>query len=88
LEPHGAVGWYGLESFLNKFPEYNRPDQLTITLETAHPAKFPQQIREVLHFDPSLPASLKGLDQKSEMVADIDSGYETFKHFLLTKFKS
>ncbi|MCX6555557.1 MAG: threonine synthase, partial [Candidatus Aminicenantes bacterium] len=58
LEPHGAVGWAGLREYLNAEPA---PGQLCISLETAHPAKFPEEIRTILGFDPPLPRSLEGL---------------------------
>nr|NQU92157.1 threonine synthase [Bacteroidota bacterium] len=36
LEPHGSVGWRGLEMFLQKYPEYDNGNQLCVSLETAH----------------------------------------------------
>ncbi|MDA3814156.1 MAG: threonine synthase, partial [Candidatus Cloacimonetes bacterium] len=59
LEPHGSVGWAGLQRFLQEYPEFNDKEQLCISLETAHPAKFPEQIIEILDFDPKLPPSLQ-----------------------------
>lgn len=83
LEPHGAVGWAGLSYFLNDNPEYN--DHLSVTLETAHPAKFPQEIQKLLQFDPELPESLKGLDEKQETYITLENSFEAFKAFLLKK---
>ncbi len=45
LEPHGAVGWKGLESYLAEVGDTGSP---CVSLETAHPAKFPEQIIELL----------------------------------------
>lgn len=86
LEPHGAVGWAGLKQYMLDFPVSE--DELTVTLETAHPAKFPQEIRKLLNFDPDLPESLKGLDDKKENYLDLDNNYEAFKNFLLNQSKS
>ncbi len=83
LEPHGAVGWAGLKKFMSSFPATE--DELTVTLETAHPAKFPQEIRKLLNFDPNLPESLKGLDDKKEKYFELDNTYEAFKEFLLNQ---
>ena len=87
LEPHGAVGWRGLELFLEKHPEYNTEEKLCVSLETAHPAKFPEKIRELLNFDPELPPSLEGLEEKEEKFDKLDKQYSVFKEFLVKKYK-
>ena len=80
LEPHGSVGWAGLQRYLRE----NREDknQLCISLETAHPAKFPEKIREILSLDPELPPSLQGLEEKKESYDQLPEGYPAFKAFL------
>ncbi|MDP8221423.1 MAG: threonine synthase, partial [Candidatus Stygibacter frigidus] len=87
LEPHGAVGWSGLESFLETHPEFNKSEQLCVSLETAHPAKFPQQIEEILKFDPKLPPSLEGLEEKKESFDLLKNEYAAFKEYLIRKYK-
>jgi threonine synthase len=84
LEPHGAVGLAGLEAYLNENPE--REDQLIVSLETAHPAKFPEEIEKILGFDPELPESLKGLEEKEEFITKLDNNYGAFKGFLKEGF--
>ena len=86
LEPHGAVGWHGLESFLKSNPKLSGSDQLCVSLETAHPAKFPEQIREILNFDPELPPSLEGLEELTEQFDEMENGYEAFKDYLKSKY--
>ena len=83
LEPHGAVGWAGLIEYLNTNPDKDLPDQLCISLETAHPAKFPEEIEKILHIEPELPPSLEGIDHLPEHVEDIENSYESFKKYLL-----
>ncbi|MBN2213024.1 MAG: threonine synthase [Bacteroidales bacterium] len=82
LEPHGAVGWAGL---MKDF-EVNQPDagqdQLSVSLETAHPAKFPEEIRGVIGIEPELPESLKYLDEKTEKFDSIENDYHVFKNYL------
>jgi len=80
LEPHGSVGWAGLQDYLLHADE--DPDQLCISLETAHPAKFPEKIREILAFDPALPASLEGLEEREESYDHLPTGYGEFKKYL------
>lgn len=84
LEPHGAVGWAGMQQFLQDHNEINE-DQLLVVLETAHPAKFPEQINEILRFDPELPPSLKGLETKTEQYDLLDNSYERFREYLVNR---
>ena len=86
LEPHGSVGWAGLQRFLKDNPEYDSTEQLCISLETAHPAKFPEQIREILNFDPVLPVSLEGIEEKKESYDKIENEYKAFKSYLKEKY--
>jgi threonine synthase len=85
LEPHGAVGWAGLIEYLKSEPS-TLPDQLCVSLETAHPAKFPQEIMKILSINPGLPESLKGIEEKPELFEEISNDYRTFKKYLLGKF--
>lgn len=86
LEPHGAVGWRGLERFIEKEPWAGAPEQLCVSLETAHPAKFPDQIREILNFDPELPPGLYGLEDKKEHFDSMDDDYAAFKNYLKNNY--
>ena len=86
LEPHGAVGWRGLERFLETGSPEAAPEQLCVTLETAHPAKFPEQIRDILNLDPELPPSLKGLEEKPEHYDILENNYTAFKEYLKLKY--
>lgn len=80
LEPHGAVGWAGLQKYLAR--EAPEPGQLCVSLETAHPAKFPEEIRSILGFDPPLPPSLEGLEEKSEAFVSMSADYGEFREYL------
>jgi threonine synthase len=86
LEPHGAVGWAGLQNYFQTNKDVNDKEQLTVTLETAHPAKFPMEINEILGIDPTLPPSLSNLEGKEEKMENIDSSYKSFKEFLLKNY--
>jgi len=85
LEPHGAVGWAGLMKYLET-ESGSITDPLCVSLETAHPAKFPQEIMKILSIDPELPESLKGIEEKPEMFEKIANDYEGFKKYLLGHF--
>jgi threonine synthase len=82
LEPHGAVGWAGLNQYLAENPG----DEVCISIETAHPAKFPEEIIHLLGFDPELPQSLIGIETKNEQYSLISSSYADFKEYLRKSF--
>jgi threonine synthase len=84
LEPHGAAGWAGLMHYLKEHPQEQK--RLCVSLETAHPAKFPEKIRELLQFDPQLPPSLKGLEEKEEFIVAMDFDYHSFANYLLENY--
>lgn len=83
LEPHGAVGWAGLQAYLEQEGADLHRDQLFISLETAHPAKFPEEIQNLLGFDPDLPPCLQGLENKEEKFGRLNNDYRQFKAHLL-----
>lgn len=85
LEPHGAVGWQGLREFLNS--TYSIKDnQKCVCLETAHPAKFPEEIQQALQIEPDLPDSLSNLENKEEQYDTISKDYKNFKQYLIKKY--
>jgi threonine synthase len=86
LEPHGAVGWAGLQAYLAGPGKELDRDQLFVSLETAHPAKFPEEISNLLHFDPQLPPSLQGIEDKEEKFSLMVNEYLGFKNYLLKNY--
>lgn len=84
LEPHGAVGWAGLRHFLG---QPGAPaDPLAVSIETAHPAKFPEEIQSLLGIEPALPPSLTGLDAKPEQFERLTTEYAPFRDVLRQRF--
>ncbi|MDZ4163599.1 MAG: threonine synthase [Smithellaceae bacterium] len=81
LEPHGAVGWRGLELYLAAKGDFS----LCVSLETAHPAKFPEAIEETLGFSPELPASMKDIDERTGDSIFLSNDYLEFKELLLRR---
>lgn len=82
LEPHGAVAWAGFVRYL----ETSEKPTLGISIETAHPAKFPEEIVKILSVEPELPPSLLDLDKKEENYLSIEKDYNQFKKILSEKF--
>jgi threonine synthase len=86
LEPHGAVGWAGLQRY---WQEQAAPrDALAVSLETAHPAKFPDEIKSLLGIDPVLPPSLAGIEEKKEHYQTMSVDYESFRELLIKNFQT
>ena len=87
LEPHGAIAWKGIQeySIVNKSVMPGKP--LCISLETAHPSKFPDELRQVLNIDPPLADSLVGLEKKTEHYYSLDNSYTSLKDFILKYHK-
>jgi threonine synthase len=85
LEPHGAVGWAGLERFLAAEPAFAA--LAAASLETAHPAKFPEEVRAITGVDPALPPSLEGLDGRAERFGEMAAEYGAFKAHLEKEYR-
>lgn len=82
LEPHGAVAWSALEKYGK-----NNKIGFGISLETADPAKFPDEIKKMLGIEPKIPKSLAGLDKKQEKFEIVKNDYKDFKSRLMRILK-
>ena len=61
-------------------------DALAVSVETAHPAKFPEEIQALLGVDPPLPPSLAGLEAKPEHYGHLTTDYEPFRDLLKERY--
>jgi len=84
LEPHGATGWAGLKAYLDQNDADN--NMLCISLETAHPAKFPEEIQNNINITPEIPPSLAGLENKPEDYPTMPADYDYFRNYLLEHY--
>lgn len=80
LEPHGAVGWKGFLDYVAAEPLDGHP---AVVVETAHPAKFPEEIEKNLGIAPEAPEPLARLDDLAEDYDHLPADYEKFKTYLL-----
>jgi threonine synthase len=83
LEPHGAVAWKGIEEYIRSGRGSAAGKKLFISLETAHPAKFPDELKQIIGRDPDLPNTLSGLTGKKEDYISIENNYENLKDIIL-----
>lgn len=79
LDPHGAVGYLGIQDYLEKYPGvYN-----TVLLETAHPAKFPETVKKATGVEVALPERLSACLAKEKKALFIENCYEELKRRLI-----
>jgi threonine synthase len=94
LDPHGAVGYYALNKYLQdvggrptsakKFPNSSSGDGGGIFLETAHPVKFPETVEEVTNTKIAIPQSVQYLLSRKKQSIKMDASFEKFKEWLMS----
>jgi threonine synthase len=82
VEPHGAVAWQG---FLDWQTHEALDGSPAVILETAHPAKFPEEIEKNLGFSPDVPPAITKAEKMPEDFDRMSADYETFKKYLIAK---
>jgi threonine synthase len=82
LEPHGAIAWEGMKYYENLSD--NNKNQLFVSLETAHPAKFNEEIKSILGFSLPFPESLRDIDSKKEEFMEMENNYEELRSYIRT----
>jgi len=81
LDPHGAVGYHCIGQFLAE----NKTELPIVFLETAHPAKFGEVIKDALGFDVEIPEVLKESLVKEKHSTVINNDYRSLKEYLMNK---
>ncbi|SFF60449.1 threonine synthase [Salegentibacter agarivorans] len=77
MDPHGAVGYLGLQEFFAENPDY-----YGTFLETAHPVKFLETVEEVIGKKVEIPVSIKEAMNKEKKAFNI-SDYDELKAYLM-----
>lgn len=75
LEPHGAVGWAGLTRYLKLVEDWSP----CVSLETADPAKFPEEVVRAVGLEPPTPEAMARLDYLEEKFDLVAGDYRAFK---------
>jgi threonine synthase len=78
IEPHGAVGIAALEKYNKKI--------LSICIETANAAKFPEIIKKELKINPKMPNSMKVMYKRKGKPHNLSKHYADLKKYLLSDF--
>jgi threonine synthase len=82
LEPHGAVAWKGLGCYQEERKPEISDSQLFISLETAHPSKFREEVFNVLGITPEVPESLIKIENKKEDYTVLENNYRKLKDYI------
>jgi len=80
LEPHGAVGWAGLVRYLKEVDDWSP----CFSLETADPAKFPDEIISLIGINPKVPEAMSKLDRLEEHYDGLEGSYTALKGYLIS----
>jgi threonine synthase len=84
LDPHGAVGYYALNKYLNSHSS-SSGDGSGIFLETAHPVKFPETVEEATNTKIAFPETVQYLLNGEKRSIQMDASFEMFKEWLMNK---
>ena len=79
LEPHGVVAWQGFLDWLAVEPPGNAP---AVILETANPAKFPEEVEKVVGWPPDVPPAMAAAIKLPEDFDRMGADYEKFREYL------
>src|SRR5665213_1487109 len=95
LEAHGAVAWRGFEDWLesemvgrassragSSVASTHHP---TVILETANPAKFPEEIEKTIGFAPDVPPAMTAAIKLPEDFDRMGADYGKFREYLIAK---
>jgi threonine synthase len=85
VEPHGAVAWQG---FLDWLELEKRDGAPAVILETAHPAKFPEEIEKNLGFTPDVPPQMVAAEKLCEDYDRMGADYGKFREYLLARHRN
>jgi len=80
LEPHGAVAWQGFQDWNGVEPLGDSPAAI---IETANPAKFPEEVQKVVGWPPDVPENMLAALKLPEDFDRMGADYATFKEYLL-----
>jgi threonine synthase len=82
LEPHGAVAWQGFLDWQAAEPSGDVP---AVIIETANPAKFPEEIHKMMTWSPDVPSKMEASLKLPEDFDEMGADYEKFKAYLIQR---
>lgn len=79
LDPHGAVGYLAWQEYC----EDTKSQSHGIVLETAHPAKFMEDVEEILNTKITIPKALSSLQNQEKNAVSLPVDYGKLRAYLL-----
>lgn len=81
IDPHGAVAYLALKEYQQKYPNTRG-----VILETAHPAKFLDDMERIIGDKMAVPERLLSLSDKEKTALMTPNRFEFFKNWLLDNY--
>ena len=78
--PHTAVGTYVAHHLVKE-------GVTTVTLSTAHAAKFPETVKDATGWDAPLPKRCAGLIERGEVFSEVPADAAAVKSFVLSRLR-
>ena len=78
LDPHGACGYRALKEQL-------KPGEVGVFCETAHPAKFKENVDRILGTDIEIPERLAAFMKGQKQSVELSKDFSDFKNYLLSQ---
>jgi threonine synthase len=82
LEPHGVVAWQGFLDWNAVEPFGDSP---AVIVETANPAKFPEEVEKVVGWPPDVPENMLAALRLPEDFDRMGADYEKFRDYLIKR---
>jgi len=77
LDPHGATGYQAASEYIAAHPGSN-----VMFLETAHPAKFPETVKEAIGTQAAVPERLQAFSEGKKDTVEIAADFGAFRKYL------
>ncbi|HED08064.1 MAG TPA: threonine synthase [Ignavibacteria bacterium] len=82
IDPHGAVASLALKKYIK---EENPENYYGVILETAHPFKFNDILKNILNINVEIPDSIKHSLEQKKVSIELSNTYSLFREFLLSR---
>jgi len=81
MDPHGAVGYLALKKYQSE-----NQNTIGIVLETAHPAKFLEDMERILKHHLAVPERLAAVSALQKKSVQMNTEYGNFKDWLIGRY--
>ncbi|MFN4253419.1 MAG: threonine synthase [Saprospiraceae bacterium] len=80
IDPHGAIGYLAFQEYRT-----SAPNAKGVILETAHPAKFLEDVERILERKINIPKRLSDLSDKEKKATQLGVDFDKFREWLLSR---